>query len=212
MPGSRDRRDVHRGARRAEREPPSGTASRASESEGAEYLSPNQAGRELGVTGEAVKQWIYQRRLPATKLPNGYWRIARADLERFLRERRGGGPRRLLLVGEFPASVDEVLCAEGWAAVRARNAIDAVLRAADARPSAAVVDLVSLGEMGWLAAEKMHATRGTRRLPVLLVAPAGAEADPRAMERAISVGAHGFLCRPVEGPALARALGELMRR
>jgi hypothetical protein len=37
-----------------------------------DYLTPNQVGKELGVTGEAVKQWIYRRRLHAEKLPNGY--------------------------------------------------------------------------------------------------------------------------------------------
>lgn len=51
-------------------------------------LSPNEAGRVLGVTGEAVKQWIYAGRLPATKLPNGYYRIQHIDLAQYLLNRR----------------------------------------------------------------------------------------------------------------------------
>ncbi len=35
-------------------------------------LSPNEAGRKLGITGEAVKRWVYHGRLPASKSRNGY--------------------------------------------------------------------------------------------------------------------------------------------
>lgn len=51
-------------------------------------LSPNEAAEVLGITGEAVKQWIYLGRLPATKLANGYWRIKHDDLTKFLEERQ----------------------------------------------------------------------------------------------------------------------------
>lgn len=36
-------------------------------------LSPNEAGRQLGVTGEAIKQHIYKGNLKAAKAKNGYW-------------------------------------------------------------------------------------------------------------------------------------------
>lgn len=51
-------------------------------------LSPNEAAEVLGITGEAVKQWIYQGLLKATKLANGYWRIKHDDLTKFLEERQ----------------------------------------------------------------------------------------------------------------------------
>jgi excisionase family DNA binding protein len=50
-------------------------------------LSPNEAARILGITGEAVKAYIYQHRLPAIKLANGYWRIKKTDLENFIKMR-----------------------------------------------------------------------------------------------------------------------------
>ena len=49
------------------------------------FLSPNDIGKILNVTGEAVKQWIYHRRLPAVKLANGYWKVKVVDFEAFLR-------------------------------------------------------------------------------------------------------------------------------
>jgi len=159
-----------------------------------EFLSPNAAGRELGITGEAVKQWIYQRKLPATKLANGYWRILREDLERFVKERREGGRRRLLIVGEIAQRIAPDVEASGWQALVAHNPVDAVVRAFDCRPSAILIDLASLGEGGWAAAEKIRERRGTKGLPILFVAPEGAEADPKAMERALAVSAQGYLC------------------
>jgi len=162
-----------------------------------ECLSPNAAGRELGITGEAVKQWIYQRKLPARKLANGYWRILRDDLERFVKERREGGRRRLLIVGAIAERIVPDIEASGWQALVAHNPVDAVVRAFDCRPSAILIDLASLGEGGWAAAEKIRERRGTKGLPILFVAPEGAEADPKAMERALSVSAQGYLCGDV---------------
>ncbi len=53
----------------------------------------------LGITGEAVKQWVYLGRLPAIKLQNGYWRIKVTDLSKFL-EARLGSPKHTVLVGQ----------------------------------------------------------------------------------------------------------------
>ena len=50
-------------------------------------ISPNEAGKELNCTGEAVKQWIYKGRLRAAKAPNRYWWIKREDLDAFLASR-----------------------------------------------------------------------------------------------------------------------------
>ncbi|MCK6470615.1 MAG: hypothetical protein L6R28_02610 [Planctomycetes bacterium] len=36
-------------------------------------LSPNEAGKKLGVSGEAIKQHIYKGNLKAAKAKNGYW-------------------------------------------------------------------------------------------------------------------------------------------
>ncbi|MHC4251251.1 MAG: helix-turn-helix domain-containing protein [Planctomycetota bacterium] len=177
----------------------------SSDSGDAEYLSPNAAGRELGITGEAVKQWIYQRKLPATKLPNGYWRILRDDLERFVKQRREGGRRRMLIVGAIAEKIAPGIEASGWQPLIAHNPVDAVIRAFDGRPSAVLIDLASLGDGGWTVAEKIRSGRGTKRLPIFLIAPEGTEADTKAMERALEVSAQGYLCGDVTAEAILAA-------
>jgi len=47
-------------------------------------LTPNEIGKRLNISGEAVKQWIYLGRLPAAKLDNGYWFVKEDDLKVFL--------------------------------------------------------------------------------------------------------------------------------
>ncbi len=47
-------------------------------------FSPNEIAKELDITGEAIKQWIYTGRLKAAKGSNGYWWIRRQDLKEFM--------------------------------------------------------------------------------------------------------------------------------
>lgn len=47
-------------------------------------ISPNEAGKHLGCTGEAIKQHIYKGNLKAAKAGNGYWWIRLSDLKAFL--------------------------------------------------------------------------------------------------------------------------------
>lgn len=47
-------------------------------------LSPNEAGKKVGCTGEAIKYRIYKGDLKAAKAKNGYWWIRESDLKAFL--------------------------------------------------------------------------------------------------------------------------------
>ena len=48
------------------------------------FVSPREAGRLLGVETSTIYVWIRTGRLPAFKLPSGYFRIREADLQSFL--------------------------------------------------------------------------------------------------------------------------------
>jgi CheY-like chemotaxis protein len=197
----------------------SGTSSSASSSPSSsppqrarheDLLSPNQAGRELGVSGVAVKQWIYQRKLPARKLSNGYWRIRRADLEQFLRERDKGGTNRVLTVGHAAEEARRAFEAAGWHTLTARNPVDAVLRALDVRPSVVLIDVGSLGEGGWVAAKKLRSKRGTQRVPMILLIPDDAHSDSTTMDRAVALGAQACLASSSAPSVLVATAHELL--
>ncbi len=76
---------------------------------GERFLSPNDIGKILNVTGEAVKQWIYRRKLPAVKLANGYWKVKVADFEGFLKARTEVGRRQILITDGGDAGTEEIV-------------------------------------------------------------------------------------------------------
>lgn len=51
------------------------------------WLTANQAGALLGVTGETVKSWARDGELPGWQTPGHHWRFARADVEAFIAKR-----------------------------------------------------------------------------------------------------------------------------
>jgi excisionase family DNA binding protein len=134
-------------------------------------LSPIEAGRVLGVASEAVKQWIYKRRLPAIKLSNGHWRIAVTDLESFIKKQQQVTKRKILLAGgnlgtlenrakELEDAGNDVLIAQGLA--------DALLKALDHYPVLYVIDLTNWNE-GWALAERIRSSRNIRNSHILFL-------------------------------------------
>ena len=51
---------------------------------GLKFMSPREADRLLGVETSTIYVWIRTGRLPAFRLPSGYFRIRQVDLQSFL--------------------------------------------------------------------------------------------------------------------------------
>ena len=49
------------------------------------FLTVSEAAKHLRCTPESVRRWIGEGKLPAQRLPGGYFRIRHVDLEAFLR-------------------------------------------------------------------------------------------------------------------------------
>src|SRR3954469_13691281 len=108
------------------------------------FLSPNDIGKILNVTGEAGKQWIYRSKLPAVKLANGYWKVKVADFEAFLRARHEVGRRHILITSTQKSDLEDVMRAIdelGHQPVIAHNYADALLKALDHFPALFIINL-----------------------------------------------------------------------
>jgi CheY-like chemotaxis protein len=177
------------------------------------YLSPNEAGRILNVTGEAVKQWIYHRRLPATKLSNGYYKIKVRDLEDFIKARRDLGQKKIMAIEAAGPGLGEVVAAIkklGHEPVVAHNAADALLKAADLYPALFVVN-VSLTHLdAWKLMQRVRKTRNIRNAPILIIADHDLKEAEN--EMALELGAQGFLRRPFKTETLADELRRILGR
>lgn len=129
-----------------------------------QFLAPSVVSEMLGVTSEAVKQWIYSRRLPAVKLTNGYWKIRVSDLEGYLKSKYD--IQRRLLVFSSVATLDD-LPSEGLSVVFATNYADAVVKVMDSQPSLLVADAAN--PEAWKLIKKIRDTKMTQNLPVILI-------------------------------------------
>jgi len=181
--------------------------------EGERVLSPNEIGKILNVTGEAVKQWIYHRRLPAVKLPNGYWKVKVSDFQQFLKARNEVGKRRVLVTDTREGDLKDVLGIVenlGHQPVVAHNYADALLKASDNHPALFVINISMKEADGWKLAEKIRAQKSLRNAPILLLADA--DLSDEDADRAVQLGAQGFLKRPVSAQTLTAEIERILDR
>lgn len=176
------------------------------------YISPNEAGLALGITGEAVKQWIYHRRLPATKLPNGYWNIRVGDFKAYIRSRVDASSQRILLADADESSAVEVqkfIEDLGHKCVLAGNTMDAILKASDVFPAIVIVNMSCPGIDGWKIVSKLRGKGGcVRNVPILLIS-SKAETDEE-MDRALELNVQGFLRKPLDGKQFKREIDRIL--
>lgn len=175
-------------------------------------LSPIEAGKVLGVASEAVKQWIYKRRLPAIKLSNGHWRISVTDLENFIKKQQQVTKRKILLAGGNLASLEsrakeledagnDVLVAQGLA--------DALLKALDHYPVLYIIDLTSWAE-GWTLAERIRSSRNIRNSHVLFLTKGALKDDE--IGRALDLKIQGCLGCDIKAKVLKQEVEKLLNQ
>jgi len=177
------------------------------------YISPNEAGRILNVTGEAVKQWIYHRRLPATKLSNGYWKIKVSDLEDFIKARSNLGQRKIMIIDAPSSLLAEIVSSLeklGHQTIVAHSWADALLKAADLYPSLFIVN-VSLPQFDvWKLMERVRHTRNIRNAPIMIMADRDLK-DSEA-EAALELNVQAFLRRPFRAQVLVEEIQKILGR
>lgn len=170
-------------------------------------LSPNEVGSILGLTGEAVKQWIYHRHLPATKLVNGYWKVKKSDLERFIQDRIRL-PKRIVLTygaGNFNFVPDEDLRIEY---VSANGSVDALLKARRMQPVAAIIDCSTVD--GWAVVKKLRGSANTRKVPILILMDS--ELSQVDLDQVLDLNLQGCLPKPFNMEMIAREIEILLKQ
>jgi hypothetical protein len=173
-------------------------------------LSPNEIAPIFGVTGEAVKHWIYQRRLPAVKQMNGYWRVKVSDLERFIQARSEVGKQYVLIAAraEVLGAANEAMKSLSFNSVVAANLSDALLKAQSVRPSLFLID--TGWSEGWKLVQKVHAYKPLRNVPVILVSPKALSMEE--LDSAMKAEVAGCLIEPFDAKMLATEISRGLQR
>jgi len=135
-----------------------------------DYLSPQKAAAVAGVARKTVNHWLHTGQLHATRLPNRFWRIRRADLNRFIQSAYTDLLfRALVMTGDrLRRLVHRALYDLGIPVVDAYNVEDAIVKGSMVTIHIAVVDIGETSD-GWRLAEEMRQTRSLRHVPLLLI-------------------------------------------
>lgn len=180
---------------------------------GERFLSPNDIGKILNVTGEAVKQWIYRRKLPAVKLANGYWKVKVVDFEQFLKARTEVGRRHVLITDGGRSGVSEILKAIedlGHQPVLAHNYSDALLKALDHFPALFIICIAPNDQDSWKFAERVRSNKSLRSFPILFIG--GNSISEEDTEKAVKYYAQGILSRPLAVDVVRAEIERILQR
>jgi two-component system, chemotaxis family, chemotaxis protein CheY len=108
--------------------------------------------------------------------------------------------RPLVLVVDDDPDILEAICdilsGEGYRVARARHGVEALERVKEERPSVILLDLMMPVMDGAAFVEAMRASGGAFDIPIVVIS---ADSSP---QRAVAVGARGFLAKPFDIDAL----------
>jgi two-component system response regulator ResD len=120
--------------------------------------------------------------------------------------------RRILIVDD-EASIRLIcrinLAASGWTCDEADNGEEAVERIRKKRPDVVLLDVMMPVRDGWLVAEDIAGDPTISDLPIVFLT---ARTEERDRARAHSLGAVGYMTKPLNPVGLSAAIDEILRR
>jgi hypothetical protein len=171
-----------------------------------QMLSPNQIAKILNLTGEAVKHWIYRRRLPATKLPNGYWKVSKSDFEAFLKAKLSLRKTAFLVCSDATniSLIKDKMALFEFTVIETSIGSDALLKADETLPQAIIVDADIPGSIEWISKIRCFKKLSKVYILIIISRPLSDVETNMVME----CGVNGCLIKPISERTLE---DELMR-
>ena len=120
--------------------------------------------------------------------------------------------RRVLIVDD-EASIRLIcrinLAASGWTCQETDNGEEALVRIRGERPDVVLLDVMMPIRDGWMVAEDVAGDPTVRDIPIVFIS---ARAEQRDRERAHSLGAVGYVTKPLNPVGLSAAIDEILGR
>jgi excisionase family DNA binding protein len=183
----------------AYRDPAGGRRAPANEPD---WLTLGQAAKYLGVAQSTIRKWSDLGRVPAFYTPGGHRRYRRSDLDTFL-ERSGPGAKErtgpVVLVVDDDAGVRELVRAnlelEGYSVREAASAAEGLSALENESPDLILLDVMMPEVDGWEMLRRVQERFGVGAVPVIVFS---GEVEERAVDRAETRGARGFVGKPFD--------------
>ncbi|MDD5296238.1 MAG: response regulator [Rhodocyclaceae bacterium] len=116
---------------------------------------------------------------------------------------------KILIVDDSPTerfALNELLTAKGYYVVMAENGEEGIAKAKSEKPDLILMDVVMPGLNGYQATRTISRDEATRTIPVIMCTSKGQETDKIWGMRQ---GAHDYVVKPVDGPALLAKIAAL---
>lgn len=173
------------------------------------FLSTGEAAELIGVHAVTVFRAVEAGQLKALRTPGGHYRIARADLEAYMRRLHVGAARVLVVedhAAEQRAMVRALSHDTGWEVTATASGIEAGLLIASTRPHVLVLDVFLRDRDGRQVVRLLRADPQLKGVKVLVVT-GGGEAVAR---DALKAGADEVLHKPFAPGQLRAAVERLL--
>lgn len=184
-----------------------------------ELLSTGEVASRAGVTRTTVLHWIKSGKLRAAfTTAGGHYRIAEADLTRFLAEHYGPetrGPKNVILVvDDEPTILEIVLHAlkpvfPGWRMETASDGVEAGMKLLRFTPALLVLDLMLPGIDGFEVCRLVRSDPELRKTAILCIT---GYKHPGIYEQALEAGADECMFKPLDMHTLRQKAQELVAR
>jgi excisionase family DNA binding protein len=173
------------------------------------------------VSRVTVFQWIKKQQIPAFSTPGGHYRVKLSDFRRFLEEYNmpvepaffDRYKERILVVDDDPQVVEFIVRAlstereEQRVLETAADGFEAGLKIASFDPHLVILDLMMPALDGFKVCEQVKSSRETEHIKVLIVTGFGSEQN---IERALRLGADGYLLKPLSVEQLQERVRDLL--
>ncbi|HET9491640.1 MAG TPA: response regulator [Methylomirabilota bacterium] len=170
--------------------------------DGTRYLTTRESAERLGVTINAIKAWIREKRLPALRTPGGHHRITERDLMAFqaeLVESCQNAARSRILVVDDDAPLAEILkesLQDEMPDAQIRTATDgyeALVQVGAFRPDVLALDIRMPRLDGFEVCRRLKARRDTAGIRILAMT---AYSEGEVKRKIIACGAEDFIEKP----------------
>lgn len=170
--------------------------------DGTRYLTTRESAERLGVTINAIKAWIREKRLAALRTPGGHHRITERDLIAFQAElvescQNAARPRILVVDDDAPlADILKESLQDGMPEAQIRTATDgyeALVQVGAFRPDVLALDIRMPRLDGFEVCRRLKARRDTAGIRILAMT---AYSEGEVKRRIIACGAEEFIEKP----------------
>lgn len=170
--------------------------------DGTRYLTTRESAERLGVTINAIKAWIREKRLPALRTPGGHHRITERDLMAFQAElvescQTAARPRILVVDDDAPlAEILKESLQDEMPDAHIRTATDgyeALVQVGAFRPDVLALDIRMPRLDGFEVCRRLKARRDTAGIRILAMT---AYSEGEVKRKIIACGAEDFIEKP----------------